>query len=216
MLILALAFTLTTQQSPADRAIDAAVSAYARVRTARATFEQTLTNPLTGLTLKASGTFEQERPHRFAFRFTDPKGDVIIADGRHVWLYLPSSAPGQVIKSPLANGPTGAFDLIGEFFSNPRARYTVGDGGAATVDGRAARVVTLAPKNRDAEFVRAKVWIDVDAGTLLQFEAEEANGATRHVRITSFTPNVTVARGTFVFTPPKGVRVVDGAALTGR
>ena len=214
MLIYALALAIATQQSPADKAIDAAVAAYARVRTSRATFEQTLTNPLTGLTLKSSGTFEQERPDKFAFRFTDPKGDVIVADGRYVWLYLPSSAPGQVIRTPLSDGPAGAFDLIGEFFSNPRSRYTIGDGGAASVDGHATRIVTLAPKNRGAAFVRAKVWIDAENGTLRQFEADEENGSKRLVRITSFTPNVTVAKGAFVFTPPRGVRIVDGESLT--
>jgi outer membrane lipoprotein carrier protein len=215
MLIYALALSLATQQSPADKAIDAAVAAYARVRTSRATFEQTLTNPLTGMTLKSSGTFEQERPDKFAFRFTDPRGDVIVADGRYVWLYLPSSAPGQVIRTPLSQGRSGAFDLIGEFFSNPRSRYAISDGGAATVDGRAARIVSLVPKNKDAAFVRAKVWIDSETGTLRQFEADEENGSKRQVRILSFTPNVTVVKGAFVFTPPKGVRIVDGASLTG-
>jgi len=204
------------QATPADKAIDAAVTAYAKVRTARASFEQTLTNPLTGVTLKSSGTFEQERPDKFAFRFADPKGDLIVADGRYVWLYLPSSAPGQVIRTPLSSGPAGAFDLIGEFFANPRARYAISDGGAASVNGRPSRIVSLMPRQKDAAFVRAKVWIDADEGTLQQFEAEESNGNVRHVRITSFTPNVTVSRGTFVFTPPRGVRIVDGASLDGR
>jgi outer membrane lipoprotein carrier protein len=214
--LFALVVASALQATAADKAIDAAVASYARVRTARAEFEQTLTNPLTGLTLKSSGTFEQDRPDKFAFRFTDPKGDVIVADGKYVWLYVPSSAPGQVIRTPLSSGPAGAFDLIGEFFSNPRARYAIGDGGAATVNGREARIVALTPKQRDAAFVRAKVWVDSEAGTLLQFEAEESNGNVRHVRITSFTPNVSVSRSTFTFAPPKGVRIVDGASLTGR
>src|SRR5687768_18284405 len=55
-------------QSPADRAIDAAVKAYANIRTAKATFEQTITNPLIGTTLRSKGEFEQSRPNRFAFR----------------------------------------------------------------------------------------------------------------------------------------------------
>src|SRR5690606_21475227 len=105
-------------QSPADRAIVAAVRAYAQVRTARATFEQTIRNPLIGRTLTSRGEFEQARPDRFAFRFSDPEGDVIIADGRYVWAYLPSSEPGQVIRSPLTSDAAGSLDLIGEFFSN--------------------------------------------------------------------------------------------------
>lgn len=215
-LLLAATAVVAIQTTPADRAIDAAVNAYASIRTARASFEQTVTNPLTASALRSKGEFEQARPDRFAFRFTDPKGDVILSDGKFVWLYLPSSTPGQVIRAPLASGPAGSLDLIGEFFSNPRARYTVTDGGAATVDGRATRIVGLTPKQRDAAFVRARVWIDPADGSLVQFEAEEPSGITRLVRITSFTPNAEVSTGAFRFAVPKGVRVVDSKTLGGR
>lgn len=200
-------------QSPADKAIDAAVAAYAKIKTARASFEQTITNPLLGNELKSRGTFEQERPNRFAFRFSEPKGDVIVSDGKHVWIYLPNSAPGQVIRESQENNAAGSLDLIGEFFTNPRNRYAISDGGAATVTGRAVRIVRLTPKERDAAFVRAKVWIDASDGSLVQFEAEESSGITRHVRITSFTPNAAVTATAFVFTPPKGVRIIDSKTI---
>ena len=85
---------------------------------------------------KSQGEFEQSRPNRFAFRFTDPKGDVIICDGRYVWAYLPTSAPGRVNRAACGGDQAGSLDLIGEFFTNPKARYTIGDGGAATVGDR--------------------------------------------------------------------------------
>jgi len=216
LLTIPLVATLQGQASPADRAIDAAVTAYADIRTARATFEQTIQNPLVGRTLSSRGSFEQQRPDRFVFRFTEPKGDVIVSDGRFVWVYLPSSEPGQVIRQPVGRGPGGSLDLIGEFFSNPRSRYAIGDGGAATIEGRALRVVTLTPTGKDAAFVRARVWIDPSDGSLAQFEAEEPSGVTRLVRITSFTKNVSVAPNAFTFQVPRGVRVVDSKELTGR
>lgn len=216
LLALPLAAVLLGQASPADRAIDAAVKAYADIRTARATFEQTIQNPLLGRSLSSRGSFEQQRPDRFVFRFTEPKGDVIVSDGKYVWVYLPSSEPGQVIRQPVGKGPGGSLDLIGEFFSNPRSRYAVADGGPATIDGRDLRIVTLTPKSGDAAFVRARVWIDPSDGALAQFEAEEPSGVTRLVRITSFTKNVAVAPNAFNFQVPKGVRVVDSKDLTGR
>lgn len=199
---------IATLQSPADRAIDAAVKAYSDIKTARASFEQTITNPLLGTALHSKGNFEQSRPNRFAFRFTDPKGDVIICDGRYVWVYLPASTPGRVNRAP-CGGQAGSLDLIGEFFTNPRDRYTIGDGGAATVGARKAHIVQLTPKSKAADFVRAKVWIDAANGSLLQFEAVEPNGLTRVVKITSFTPNAAVSSKAFTFTVPAGVKVVD-------
>ena len=200
-------------QAPAEAAIDRAVKAYGAVRTTRATFEQTIRNPITGSDLSSKGEFEQSRPDKFAFRFSDPKGDVIVSDGKYVWLYLPSSTPGQVIRAPLTADLEGSIDLIGAFFTNPRRKYTIADGGAATIDGHATRLVTLTPKDPASGFTKAKVWIDTADGLLRQFEAEEANGVTRRVRITSFTPNAAVSASAFSFKPPRGVRVVDGAAL---
>jgi outer membrane lipoprotein carrier protein len=204
-----LALIALAQATPADRAIDAAVAAYADIRTARATFEQVIRNPLIGSSLRSRGGFEQARPNRFAFRFTDPKGDVIICDGRHVWVYLPSSAPGRVSRSVCGGDAAGSLDLIGEFFNSPRTRYTIGDGGPATVGDRKAHVVELTPRDQDAAFVRARVWIDPSDGSLVQFEAQEQSGIVRLVTITSFEANVHVPESAFRFTPPRGVRVVD-------
>lgn len=201
-------------QDPGGDAIDRAVAAYAKVRTARATFEQVVTNPLTGSKMNSRGAFEQARPDRFAFRFDDPKGDVILSDGKFVWIYLPSSTPGQVIRAPLSSELEGSIDLIGAFFTNPRTRYTVGDAGAATVGGRPARAVTLTPKTKSgASFTKAKVWIDAADGTLRQFEAEELNGVVRLVKINTFVANAAVAEGAFRFKPPRGVRIVDQSEL---
>lgn len=200
------------QPNAAEAALSKAVAAYADVRTARATFEQTITNPLVGSKLNSRGEFEQRRPNKFAFRFSDPKGDRIISDGKFVWVYLPNSQPGQVMRIALDDGGAGSLDLIAEFFESPKTRYNVKDGGATTIDGRAARAVQLTPI-KAASFTKATVWIDVENGKLLQFEADEVSGITRRVRITSFVPNVTVNNSAFVFTPPKGVRVVDRASI---
>ena len=200
---------VATLQSPADKAIDAAVAAYAGIRTAKATFEQTITNPLLGSELKSRGEFEQSRPNRFAFRFTDPKGDVIVCDGRYVWAYLPTSTPGRVNRAPCGGDQAGSLDLIGEFFTSPKDRYTIGDGGVATIGDRKTHVVLLTPRSKNAAFTRAKVWIEPTSGSLVQFEAVEPSGLTRLVRITRFTPNAPVNQGAFTFTVPKGVKVVD-------
>ncbi len=211
--LLATVAAVVPAQSPAVSAVDRAVSAYATVRTAKATFEQTITNALTGSTVSSKGEFQQSRPDRFAFRFTDPKGDAIVSDGKFVWLYLPSSTPGQVIRAPLTADIEGSIDLVGAFFTNPKERYTITDGGEAMLDGRTTRAVNLVPRRGDASFVKARIWIDAQDGWLRQFEAQEPSGVTRRVRVTSFTPNASVASSAFTFKPPRGVRVVESASL---
>jgi outer membrane lipoprotein carrier protein len=189
--------------------LDRAVIAWARVKTVRATFEQTIENPLTGGTLRASGEYQQQRPGKLSVRFDDPATDRIVADGKYVWLYLPSTAPGQVIRSSLGVGGTGTVDLTAQFLTAPRSRYTVTATGAATVAGRATQGYSLVPKARSgAPFVKAVVQVDAGDATIRQFTVTENSGIERTVRLTSYRTNVPVQASAFVFTPPAGTRVV--------
>jgi len=214
---LALAAGAVQAQSPVDAIIDKAVAAYAKTRTSTGTFEQAITNPLTGSTARARGAFEQQRqPAKFSFRFTEPKGDLIVGDGRWLWVYLPSTTPGQVIKMPMTEGGAGSLDLASRFFDSPKTRYTITDAGAATVAGEGTRALVLEPKASTEPFTRAKVWIDTSDGTLRQFEILEPSGIKRLVTITAVTPNAPVNVAAFTFKPPKGARIVDQKALGGR
>jgi outer membrane lipoprotein carrier protein len=198
----------TTRAAQGDL-LDRAVAAWAKVKTARATFEQTINNPLTGRTLSASGEYQQERPAKLAVHFADPANDRIVADGKFVWLYLPSTAPDQVIKTPQSAAGTGTVDLTAQFLTAPRTKYNIEAVSAQTVSGRATHGFNLVPKNASgAAFLKATVWIDDDDATIRQFEVTDKSGVQRKVRLTSFKTNVPVDAKAFVFTPPAGVRVV--------
>lgn len=190
--------------------LDRAVAAWAKVKTARATFDQTITNSLTGRTLSASGEYQQQRPGKLSVRFSEPANERIVADGKQLWLYLPSTTPGQVIRTSMKNGGTGTVDLTAQFLTAPRSRYTVTAIGTQRVSARATHGFTLLPKvKEDAPFKAATVWIDDADATIRQFEVTENSGLQRTVRLTSFKTNVTVDASAFTFTVPEGVRIVD-------
>ena len=189
--------------------LDRAVAAWAKVKTARGTFEQTITNSLTGRTMTAAGEYQQERPGKLAVTFAEPASDRIVTDGRFMWLYLPSSAPDQVIKTPMGANGTGTMDLTAQFLTAPRSKYTINPVGTLVVSGRATHGYNLIPKAADgASFTVASVWIDDADATIRQFEVAEASGVQRRIRVTSFKANVPVDASAFVFTPPAGVHVV--------
>lgn len=200
----------STQGKASADLLDRAVAAWAKVRTARATFEQTITNPLTGRTMTSTGELQQQRPGKLSLRFTDPANDRIVADGTHLWVYLPSTAPGQVLRTSArgANGVTT--DFTDQFLTAPRSRYTVTNAGAQTVGGRASRGFTLVPRTAEGgPFQTATVWIDEADATIRQVAITEANGVQRTVRLTSFRPNVPVDASAFRFTVPQGMRVIE-------
>src|SRR3989441_12733661 len=104
--------------------LDRASATYQTITSLSADFVQVITNPMIGTPDPTRGRLYQIRPSRFAMRFTAPKGDRIVADGRFLWLYTPSTTPGQVIRSRIPEYGTTGPNLIGQFVERPRERYT--------------------------------------------------------------------------------------------
>jgi outer membrane lipoprotein carrier protein len=194
----------------ADAVIDRAVAAYSQLNTMRAGFTQTLTNLLTGSTQTTSGVILRKKPNLLSINFDS--GDRVTADGSTLWVYLPSSTPGQVMRMPAKGASAGAMDPAGEFLDSPRTRFTVTSSGTATLGGRPTHAVTLVPKRQNPNFTSAKIWIDDADSSIRQFDIETANGLKRHVVITSFTANPTLSRTSFRFVVPKGAKIVDQAS----
>lgn len=204
------AATAAPKKQDVNATINRAISAWSRVKTLRATFEQTLANPITGSELTSRGTLQQRKPNRLAITFSDPAGDRIVADGKFVWVFLQSATPGQVVK--LANTDVGAAstDLIGQFLTTPRAKYDATDAGIDKVGKRTARTLVLTAKpGEQLSFIRAKVWVDTADHLIRQFESTDANGISRRVRLLTLTPNAAVDNKVFSFRVPENVRVVE-------
>jgi outer membrane lipoprotein carrier protein len=196
-------------QSPATT-LDRAVRAYTKVKTVRATFAQTITNPLLGQTVMSAGEIVQRRPHHVSVRFTDPAGDRIVADGKWVWFYLPSSTPGQVVRSRISASGGGSPDLTAQFLETPASRFAVTDLGRDKVNGRNARVLSLVPKDGvEAPFTKAVIWVDSADALIRQFELTEPSEIVRRVTIRTLTLNPPIPASAFRFTPPSGTKVID-------
>src|SRR6266513_4464278 len=138
------ALPLSAGAQSADAVIDRAVAAYARLNSMRAEFRQTLTNPLTGNSQTTSGVILRQKPNLLSINFES--GDRVAADGSTLWVYLPSSAPGQVVKIPYTGRNALAVDPAQEFLDSPRSRFNVSASGTASVGGRSTHAVTLTPK----------------------------------------------------------------------
>jgi outer membrane lipoprotein carrier protein len=201
-------------QSP-EAVMDRAVSNYTRMKSMRAEFTQTIKNPITGTTSISEGELLRKSPNLLAINFTNPSGDRIVADGKAVWVYLPSSAPGQVVRLSAGAREAGNLDPGALFLSSPRTRYTIKGGGNEFVNGADTDIVFLTPKSATAPFTRAKVWVDASSGAVKQFEITDANGLTRFVVITRLVPNPSIPRSAFFFKPPPKTRVLDSAAFGG-
>ncbi len=195
-------------QSP-EATVQRAVVAYRTVRTVKASFTQTLTNPLVGSKAVSHGEMVQRVPGRLSVRFTDPAGDRIVADGEWVWIYMPSSNPHQVIRMRAGHGAAGSPDVTSQFLESPTTRYRLSDGGTDAVHGRPAHIVVLVPRDPSIPFARARIWVDDKDALVRQFETEDTTGVVRLVTIDDVQVNVPVRASEFHFTPPPGVKVYE-------
>jgi len=171
-----------------------------------ADFRQVVVNDILRQTTRSRGELCQDRSDRFEMRFTDPDGDRVVADGRYIWIYLPSTDPGQVFQTDL-NGRGGQFDLHREFLSDPGERYRPTLEGREDMNGRTTHVLALEPTG-SSPFLRARVWIDVDDFMLRKVELTEDEGFVRTVQLSGIRLNPTIPAERFRFEPPPGVQVI--------
>ncbi|HKY60671.1 MAG TPA: outer membrane lipoprotein chaperone LolA [Gemmatimonadota bacterium] len=183
----------------ADRALDG-------LTTLRAEFDQQVYNPVLERTTTGHGTLTYRSPELFRIAYSDPEGDVVVNDGERVWIYLPSSQPGQVIRQPAAasevqNPLTYLRDL--------RDRYVAVSGGTQTVAGRPTDRLVLTPAGPRAPFMLLEVWVERETGFLRRVRTRTDEGVATTYTFVRLEPNARLSAGAFEFEPPRGVEIFD-------
>lgn len=175
-----------------------------------ATFEQRIHNSLLNRTATSRGTFVQQRPNLVNITFTDPVGDQVIGDGKWLWVFLPSSTPGQVVRLPAESDGAVVADMLGQLLDTPRTTFTITGGDEAVVENRTTHRVTLVPREgTKSTFQRATLWIDETEARPVRVQVLDMQGVDRTITLTSWTTNTKVPSSVFKFNMPKGVKVVD-------
>lgn len=180
---------------------------YAATRSMQASFVQDLSVPLLGTSQKSRGTLYQRQPDRFLMKFSDPAGDVLVADGRYFWMYYPSSDRTQVLRSKLSAG-AGQIDFQREFLHDAQARYQVSLAGQEAVGGGAADVLALIPKAQ-SPYTAIRIWVSRSDALVRRFEMTEQNGSVRRIELSDVRRNPTLEDALFRFTPPEGTQIFD-------
>jgi len=189
--------------------LDRASQSFDTVRTLAADFVQIVDNPMLGDPDTTRGRLYQRRPNYFAMRFSDPKNDRIVADGRRLWLYTPSTTPGQVIRTTIPGTGTTGPNLIGQFVEHPRERYSARYVRADSLPDGPVDVVALTPRVKDLPYEAATVWIAKQDGLVRRIEIVENTGQHRTITLQHLAVNGTIPTREFRFSPTAGVRVVD-------
>jgi outer membrane lipoprotein carrier protein len=211
--IVFVAAPLAARAQDTASAFDRTARLYGAATTIRAKFDQRLVMPPSKEEHNAVGEYLQRGKTRFALRYSEPAGDAIVFDGTALWVYLPSAAPGQVMKVPAELA--GGLDLLAELFSSPHERYVIRPGPAGTVGGHAVASYTLVPRAQNAPFTRAVVSVGRDDAILWKVQIDESGGQLRRMQFRSVQFDAAIPDALLSFKVPDGVRVIDQAAMLG-
>ncbi len=208
-LVLSLAPFVAASGQDADAIIGRSSRVYRSLSSLTADFVQVIDNPMID-SAESRGTLVQAGASRLAMRFTEPEGEAVVIDGEHVWVYTPSTVPGQVLrlKAP-SGGPVYGYNLLAWFLDRPAERYQTKYLREDKVGGRSVDVVELTPAVPDLPFERAVLWLDRQDGLPRRLEITERSGALRTLALSNLKVNRRVPDSTFEFKVPSGVRVVD-------
>ncbi|MBA4343970.1 MAG: outer membrane lipoprotein carrier protein LolA [Methylibium sp.] len=150
------------------------------VKSGRADFTQTVTAPDGKRKKTSSGSFEFQRPNQFRFVYAKPFEQLIVADGKKVWIYDPDLQQASSRRIDQALGATPAALLAG---ANLERDFEL----KALPDSQGLSWVLATPRQADGMLQNLRVGfkgkelaaIDVLDGfgqrSLLQFSAVSSN-----------------------------------------
>ncbi len=169
------------------------------VKSGRAGFTQTVTSPDGARRKTSSGSFEFARPDRFRFAYLKPFEQLIVADGRKVWLFDADLNQVTVRTLSQALAATPASLLAG---GAPDKDFEL----SAAPDQDGLAWVLAMPRDKEGSIRSLR--IGFRGKSLAALEILDAFGQRSLLQFTDLLANVPVADDRFRFVPPKGADVI--------
>ncbi len=172
----------------------------ASTHSASADFTQKVYDRNGTLVQQSSGHFVFVRPGRFRWVYAKPYAQLIVGDGKRVWIYDEDLQQVTVSRMAKALGSTPAALLAGD--AEVDQAFALSDAG----DKDGLEWVRALPRDPDAGFARIR--LGLGASGIEAMELFDNFGQRTELRFSSLERNVKVDPALFHFVPPKGVDVL--------
>jgi len=145
-----------------------------------------------------SGEMVLQRPDHFRWEAKQPDDNLILSDGKAVWLYDPFVEQVTVmsLSKAVVNTP---FLLISSTDDKIWKNYLIDQDGSA---------FTITSKQKDQRIESLRMVFD-DKNHITRMEVSEAQGQRSEFTLSAFNANPTIKADTFNFKTPEGVTVDD-------
>lgn len=195
---------LHSAEPSADVIVDALQKNYDATSDFVADFTQETAVKTLNRSLKARGKITYKRPGRMLWRYEEPKGQFVLADGKHLYFYQPEQ--NQVIKSPLKNAFRGDIPLsfllgLGNLKKDFDATLQSSEGNQYTL--------RLEPKGEAGGYSEILVSVHKNSFDLQSVSVRDAASNVTSLRFASMQKGVGVKDGLFQIQVPAGADVVE-------
>jgi outer membrane lipoprotein carrier protein len=170
----------------------------------RGDFSQTVYDSHGNITERSKGMLALEAPRLFRWQVTDPYKQLIVADGKKVWVYEPDLQQVTVRDQGAqeAHSPLTVLTDLSQLDSDFKAT----DVGSR--DG--LEWLHLVSHSDDPQFKYAEIGFDASGPRRMVFE--DTIGNKTEIAFSDWQRNPSLPADTFTFVPPKGTDVVGDAA----
>lgn len=157
-----------------------------------------------GMKRAESGTLLLLKPGRMKWDYSSPAGKVFLLDGKYAWFYTRGDAQVQRLEAKKLDDLRSPLRfLLGH--TQIEKEFT-----NLTIAPAAGGRFTLTGQPKGAEQRVPKLSLTVTAeGVITDIEIHEMDGAVTRFTFAGEVTNAPVSEGSFRFTPPEGVPVVD-------
>lgn len=176
---------------------------YSEIRSYSASFEQVVVDENLKLLEASSGEFSIERPGKFRWHYTKPSEQLIIGNGRQVWIYDVELEQITHRTSDAAVSQTPAMLLSGK--GNLDDSFILEDAGQR--DG--LDWVRMIPKSKDSGFTDIR--IGFSQGKMQLLEMKDNFGQSTRMSFMNIKENIDIPEEIFTFIPPSGVDIIEEA-----
>lgn len=171
-----------------------------QTRSARATFSQTVTDSGGQIAQKANGTVQFERPGKFRWTYEKPYEQLIVGDGRKLWIYDKdlNQVTERKLDKALGSSPAALLagsDDIDKYFS-------------LNALGMKKQLDWLEAKPLDEESLFDKVHMGFRGNVLEVMELYDHFGQKTSIKLSSLQRNPKSSPEMYRFTVPEGADVV--------
>lgn len=158
-----------------------------------------------GMNRREAGVLLLKKPGRMRWTYSIPAGKLFVLDGHYGYFYSPGDTTAQRVPVKELDDLRSPLRLL---LGHTKLEKEL-TGLAIAPDGDGSYTLTGIPRGLEKRVSAFSITAKAD-GLIERMEVEETDGIRNTFVFSDERPNVAAPESDFAFTPPAGVRVVDG------